>query len=94
MSVWVSSDGLDEFMPLLLISRTIEARISRRMDFVHNNQIWAVFQKLVLAPVALGEVERFVEYFERAAIRHIAQHLCIDENVAPEWQGTSLGCYF
>jgi hypothetical protein len=57
MSVWVSSDGLDEFMPLLLISRTIEARISRRMDFVHNNQIWAVFQKLVLAPVALGEVD-------------------------------------
>jgi hypothetical protein len=57
MSVWVSSDGFDEFMPLLLISRTIEARISRRMDFVHNNQIWAVFQKLVLAPVALGEVD-------------------------------------
>jgi len=57
MSVRVGSNSFYEFMPLLLIPRTVEARISRRMDFVHNNQIWAVFQKLVLAPVALGEVD-------------------------------------
>jgi hypothetical protein len=57
MAVWVSSDGFDEFMPLLLISRTIEARISRRMDFVHYNQIGAMLQQLILAAVAFGEVD-------------------------------------